>query len=352
MNKIKITHATVLDFEVIQSIARQTFLEAFAGDNTEADMKQYLQENFSAQKIKTELGNPDSTFFIAREEDIPVGYLKINTGKAQTELKDEAALEIERIYVTSSHYGKKVGQLLYEKALEISRLQHKAYLWLGVWERNARAIRFYEKNGFVPFDKHLFQLGNDEQTDIMMKKTLNPAAMNFSIQTPLSNELVVLLPLKEADFDALYAVAADPRIWEQHPNKDRWKKEIFRNFFDGAMQSGGAFKITDRSTGNIMGSTRFYDYDQPDDSIFIGYTFYGVGCWGKGINLSVKQLMLDYIFRFVCKVKFHIGAENVRSQIAIGRVGAVKIGEQEVTYFGEAPKRNFVYVIEKESRIQ
>lgn len=173
--------------------------------------------------------------------------------------------------------------------------------------------------------------------------------MNFSIQPQLSNERIVLLPLKETDFEELYAVASDPDIWEQHPNKDRWKMEVFRNFFDGAVKSGGAFKIVDQISGEVIGSTRFYDYDEKENSIFIGYTFYGTAYWGTGINLSVKQIMLDYIFQFVSKVQFHIGAENKRSQIAIGRIGAVKIAEQEVTYFGEEPKLNFVYVINQQT---
>lgn len=169
--------------------------------------------------------------------------------------------------------------------------------------------------------------------------------MKFDIQPQLENEMVILYPLQEEDFEALYAIASDPRIWEQHPSKDRWKKEVFKTFFDGAMQSKGSFKIVDKSSKNIIGSTRFYDFNEQENSIFIGYTFYAVEYWGEGVNTSVKELMLDYIFQFVPKVNFHIGADNIRSQIAIGRIGAEKIGEQEVTYFGEAPKLNFVYEI-------
>lgn len=173
MEQIEITIAGLKDFATIQVIGRQTFLETFADSNTEADMNKYLEENFSEQRVKTELGNSGSSFFIAWENEVPVGYLKINVGKAQTELQDNTSLEIERIYVKSSHHGKKVGQLLYEKALEMGLLQNKTYLWLGVWEENPRAIRFYEKNGFVAFDKHIFKMGNDEQTDIMMKKIIS-----------------------------------------------------------------------------------------------------------------------------------------------------------------------------------
>ena len=172
--------------------------------------------------------------------------------------------------------------------------------------------------------------------------------MNFSIQPVLENEKVALYPLQETDFESLYTVASDPKIWEQHPNKDRWKREVFRTFFDGAMQSNGAFKIVDKATGNIIGSTRFYDYNEQDGSIYIGYTFYATAYWGKGFNPAVKALMLDYIFQYVPRVYFHIGANNIRSQIAIGRMGAEKIAEEEVSYFGEAARLNFMYEINKE----
>lgn len=175
--------------------------------------------------------------------------------------------------------------------------------------------------------------------------------MLFNIQPTLENEQIILLPLQEDDFEALYAVAADPEIWKQHPNKDRWKREVFQTFFEGAMQSKGAFKIIDKSTGQIMGSTRYYDYNEQDNSILIGYTFYATRYWGKGINHAVKTMMLDYIFQYVDKVYFHIGAENIRSQIAISRLCVTKVAEQEITYFGEAPKMNFVYELSKEDRI-
>lgn len=169
----------------------------------------------------------------------------------------------------------------------------------------------------------------------------------MNIQPNLETENFSLQPLTAADFEVLYAVAADPEIWVQHPNKDRWKKEVFSNFFDGAMQSKGAFKVVEKSSGEILGSTRFYDLNEEEGSIFIGYTFYAFKCWGGGINHAVKKLMLDYAFQFVSRVYFHIGASNVRSQLSISRLGAVKIAEEEVTYFGELPKLNFVYEINK-----
>lgn len=171
--------------------------------------------------------------------------------------------------------------------------------------------------------------------------------MNINIQPLLENEKATLYPLKKKDFEALYAVASDSKIWEQHPDNDRWKKEVFKSFFDLAMQSKGAFKIVDKTTGNIIGSTRFYNYNEQENSIFVGYTFYAVSYWSKGINKLVKVTMLDYIFQFVSKVYFHIGANNIRSQVAIERIGTVKIAEEVVTYSDGTSRLNFVYEISK-----
>ncbi|WP_426492804.1 GNAT family N-acetyltransferase [Hymenobacter sp. 102] len=170
----------------------------------------------------------------------------------------------------------------------------------------------------------------------------------FPLPPTLETATLRLLPLQETDFAELHAVAADPKVWEQHPNKDRWQEPVFRNFFEGAIQSQGAFKIVEKATKATLGSTRLYDYNASDNSILIGYTFYGTQSWGKGINLAVKKLLLDYAFQFVDTVRFHIGAQNVRSQIAIQRLGARKVAEQEVAYYGEASKLNFVFEIKKQ----
>lgn len=173
--------------------------------------------------------------------------------------------------------------------------------------------------------------------------------MHLDLQPTLENPAVLLKPLNPEDFEALYLTASDPKIWEQHPNKDRWQRDVFLKFFQGAMESNGAFLIIDKATGGIAGSTRFYDYNETEKSILIGYTFYAVKFWGTGLNPAVKNLMMNYIFPFVDKVHFHIGATNFRSQIAIQRLGAVKIGEETVAYYGELPKLNFVYEIVKPS---
>ncbi|MCF2489895.1 GNAT family N-acetyltransferase [Dyadobacter sp. CY347] len=172
MDQITIVKATADDLTTVQQIGKETFFETFAEANTEADMKHYLAENFSDAKITAELTNPESQFYIAWLDDNAIGYMKLNTGKAQTELQDASSLEIERIYVKSQYHGQKVGQLLYDKALETAKHEQKSYLWLGVWEENPKAIRFYEKNGFVAFDRHIFKVGADEQVDVMMRKVV------------------------------------------------------------------------------------------------------------------------------------------------------------------------------------
>lgn len=135
-------------------------------------MQKYLEEGFTFEKLTSELLSPNSKFYFASFENKVIGYLKLNFGQSQTELKDDKALEIERIYVLNEYHGKKVGQILYDKAIEIAKHKKADYIWLGVWEENPRAINFYKKNGFKEFDKHIFKLGEDEQTDIMMKLKL------------------------------------------------------------------------------------------------------------------------------------------------------------------------------------
>ncbi|WP_430612935.1 GNAT family N-acetyltransferase [Flavobacterium sp. JP2137] len=345
MEHITIRRATTQDLESLQRIGRQTFSETFSTGNTDENLAAYLAQSFSTEKLTEELHKVDSEFYFALEQERVIGYLKLNTQGAQTEKLGEESLEIERIYVLKAFHGQKVGQLLFEKAHQVATDKKLTYIWLGVWEGNARAIQFYTKNGFVEFGQHAFQVGSDEQLDILMKKQL----VYMDIQVVLETETAWLSPLAIDDFDALYAVASDAKIWEQHPNKDRWKRAVFANFFEGAIQSRGAYKITHKTTGNTVGSTRFYDYNAVDNSILIGYTFYAVSQWGKGLNTTVKKAMLDYAFQFVSKVYFHIGSTNIRSQIAISRLGAEKLREEEITYFGEAPKMNFIYQISKET---
>jgi RimJ/RimL family protein N-acetyltransferase len=165
----------------------------------------------------------------------------------------------------------------------------------------------------------------------------------------LHNEQVVLIPLSSADFERLYAVACDPLIWEQHPNKNRYQEKVFATYFEGAIASGGAFLVCDGLTGQPIGSTRFYDFDAAASEVKIGYTFFARSHWGTTCNRATKTLMLNYAFQHVDKVIFHIGAFNTRSQIAISRLGAVKVGEEPIEYYGETPQLNFVYEISKQA---
>ncbi|WHF52517.1 GNAT family N-acetyltransferase [Chryseobacterium gotjawalense] len=172
MENITIQKVTIKDLEKLQKIGKATFSETFSSGNTEKNIEKYLTEGFSNEKLTNELNNENSEFYFALSKNNIIGYLKINFGASQTELKDEKALEIERIYVLKEFHGRKAGQILYEKAIEIAQQKNSHYVWLGVWEENPRAIRFYKKNGFIAFDKHIFKLGDDEQTDIMMKLKL------------------------------------------------------------------------------------------------------------------------------------------------------------------------------------
>ena len=172
MQNISIIKAKLQDIEKLQKIGRQTFFETFSESNSEENMQKYLDEGFSIEKLTTELTDSNAEFYFAVLDEEVIGYLKLNFGDSQTELKDNKALEIERIYVSKEFHGKSVGQLLYDKAIEVAKQKNANYVWLGVWEENPRAISFYKKNGFVEFDKHIFKLGNDEQIDIMMKLNL------------------------------------------------------------------------------------------------------------------------------------------------------------------------------------
>jgi len=172
MQNIHLRKATDTDLISLQNIGKLTFSETFSSDNSEENLKTYLETAFATEKVKIELSDKNSEFYFAELNNEIIGYLKVNFGDSQTEIKSEKALEIERIYVLKEFHGKKVGQILYEKAIKLAKKRKVDFVWLGVWEENLRAIRFSEKNGFTVFDKHLFKLGNEEQIDIMMKLSL------------------------------------------------------------------------------------------------------------------------------------------------------------------------------------
>ena len=171
--------------------------------------------------------------------------------------------------------------------------------------------------------------------------------MNFKLQPILENELVKLVPLKQEDFDILHQVASDPLIWEQHPDRFRYKKEVFEKYFEGAIKSSGAFLVVEKNSDEVIGSSRYYDFDKEKKSIAIGYTFLAKKYWGTTYNRVMKNLMLDHAFKFVEKVIFHIGAKNIRSQKAIEKLGASKIGKIEINYPGEDERLNFIYEMNK-----
>ena len=171
--------------------------------------------------------------------------------------------------------------------------------------------------------------------------------MAFDLQPHLKGELIELRPLTPNDRDELFAVASDSLIWEQHPEPDRYKKDVFRSFFKDALASGGAFVIMDRETQHIIGSTRFYGYDAEKSEIEIGWTFLARKYWGGRYNAEMKRLLLNHAFKFVESVVFFVGEENVRSQKAMEKVGAIKVGTATRAYGNHPPTQNLKYVIKK-----
>ena len=152
--------------------------------------------------------------------------------------------------------------------------------------------------------------------------------MSFDFQPILNGELLGLRPLRPEDFHDLYAVASDPLIWEQHPIKDRYKEDVFKEFFREALESGGALIAIDSKNGRVIGSSRFPGYDQEKSEIEIGWTFLARSHWGGVYNREMKQLMLRHAFRFVNNVIFLVGPQNVRSQRALEKMGAVRVGSR------------------------
>jgi N-acetyltransferase len=170
--------------------------------------------------------------------------------------------------------------------------------------------------------------------------------MNFEFQPTLTGERVLLRPLKALDFEDLYSVAKDPLIWELHPERDRYKEEVFRNFFQGAVESRGAFVVIDRASGKIIGSSRYHPYIQEDgtvadDTIEIGWTFLARDYWGGSYNREMKHLMMRHAFQFVHRALFVIGKHNYRSQRATEKLGGKRIGER----LDDAGKMSYVYEI-------
>jgi len=169
--------------------------------------------------------------------------------------------------------------------------------------------------------------------------------MSFNLQPHLKSEFIELRPITPKDWDHLFAVASDRLIWEQHPEWDRYKEEVFKVFFREALESGGAFVVIEKKSQQIIGSTRFYGYDPEKSEIEIGWTFLARKYWGGRYNAEMKQLLLNHAFQFVESVVFFVGEKNFRSQKAMEKVGAIKIGLVERQYGNHPPHLNVKYVI-------
>ena len=167
-----IRSVTIHDLNALQQLARTTFYDTFAEMNTPENMEQYLSTDLSEEKLRAELLNPDSKTFFIQTDGQTIGYMKLNERSAQTEVVDPGGLEIQRIYVKKEFHGTPAGASLLNYAIELATREKYRFIWLAVWEKNPRAIRFYEKNGFTTFGSHVFQLGDDAQTDILMRRSL------------------------------------------------------------------------------------------------------------------------------------------------------------------------------------
>jgi N-acetyltransferase len=153
--------------------------------------------------------------------------------------------------------------------------------------------------------------------------------LTFDLQPFLTGDLLDLRPLREDDYPALYAVASDPLIWEQHPDSDRYQEEVFRAFFREAMASGGALLATDRKDGRVIGSSRYFGFDAEKGEVEIGWTFLARSHWGGAYNREMKRLMLRHASRFVKTIVFVIGPTNFRSRRAVEKIGGVRVGVVE-----------------------
>jgi len=161
------------EVDTLLALARKTFYDAFEHLNNPADFEAYTSKAFTRAQLLSEIENPDSEFYFALLEDEPVGYIKLNYRDAQAEFKEVDGVEVSRVYVLADQQGKKIGNQLLDFAIDKATNEGMKYIWLGVWEHNHAAQRFYARNGFVPCGNHEFVVGTDVQTDILMKKMLS-----------------------------------------------------------------------------------------------------------------------------------------------------------------------------------
>ena len=170
--KLRYRKCSIADLEKLIDVARTTFDETFRAHNTEENMQAYMNSSFSKNKLIGELENEESEFYFAYLNNSIIGYFKINSGQAQTELFEKSYLELERFYLLKEYKGKNLGKQMLERVIDFADKKNVKYLWLGVWEKNYRALRFYRKNGFKKFGEHFFIMGQDKQVDHLMKLDL------------------------------------------------------------------------------------------------------------------------------------------------------------------------------------
>ena len=172
MDSVSVNECSIKDINKLKEIGERTFYETFKDCNSEEDMEDYLQKSFSYEQLETEIKDNNSRFYLVENDNELVGYMKLNFTKTQVNKVFEESLEIQIIYILQEYKGRHIGKRLVEKAIDIAKSSNQNYIWLGVWENNLGAIKFYEKQGFRKYSTHIFKLGQDEQTDNLMKLTL------------------------------------------------------------------------------------------------------------------------------------------------------------------------------------
>jgi len=183
---------------------------------------------------------------------------------------------------------------------------------------------------------------------MIFEMTASPR-LKFELQPTLVGELLELRPLKPEDFEQLFAAASDPLIWEQHPESDRYTPAVFRRYFDGALESKGALAIIERASGQMIGSSRYWNYDSDKNEVEIGWTFLERAYWGGKYNRELKQLMLDHAFQFVDRILFIVGSNNLRSRKAVEKIGGELVSEFERPNRHGNMEKNVVFALDRSS---
>lgn len=270
---------------------------------------------------KTDLHPKELSIFkiVVDGQTEPLGHVELDKFDHHSK-----SVRITRLFIDPKFRGRGIAcratELLLQHCFEDLNLSRIEILAV---ETNLSALRLYKKMGFKEegFLRENMVLSGDRLGSHLLSM-LRSEYHSFDRQPFLNGELVKAKPLSQSDFEDLYVVAADPLIWEQHPQKDRYKKAVFENFFAEAMSSGSALLICDSKSKTVIGTSRFYEYRPTKREVFIGYTFLARSHWGGACNSELKKLMLDHAFRYVDTVLFHIGEQNVRSKKAIEKIGA------------------------------